>query len=317
MSKIAVVGSGAFGTALALALSRDGDAVTLWSRDADDARRMQDQRRTGRRLPDHTLPETLSVTADLPDADIALLAVPAQRQRDFLTDHGHALSGRTLISCAKGVEQETGLGPADVIADLVPRSRPGILTGPSFAADIAKGLPTALVLAMEADGEAVQTALTRPALRIYRTTDVTGAQLGGALKNVIAIAAGIATGAGLGDSARASVISRGFAEISRYAAAKGAETDTLQGLSGLGDLVLTCSSEKSRNYSAGITLGGGQTLNPDITIEGIATARAVSLEARKLGLDMPLTDTVARIVTGELDIPRAIATLLARPVGKE
>lgn len=313
---IAVLGNGAFGTALALALSRDGTNVTLWSRDAEDVQAMRAARETGRRLPGHSLPESLAVETGMPEADITLIAVPAQLQRAFLEEHFDALSDRTLISCAKGVERGTGLGPADVIADVLPDARPGVLTGPSFAADIARGLPTALILAMRDGAEKVQSALTRRALRIYRTNDVTGAQLGGALKNVIAIAAGIATGAGLGDSARASVIARGFAEINRFAIAKGAETETIQGLSGLGDLVLTCSSEKSRNYSAGIALGRGQAPGTG-TVEGIATASAVAHEAEQLGLSLPLTQTVARVVTGELDIGGAIATLLARPVGKE
>lgn len=313
---IAVLGNGAFGTALALALSRDGSEVTLWSRDAEDVAAMRAARETGRRLPGHALPDNLAVETEMPDADIVLIAIPAQRKRSFLQEHAAALAGRTLISCAKGVEKGTGLGPADVIADVLSDARPGILTGPSFAADIVRGLPTALVLAMRDGAEEVQAKLTRPALRIYRTTDVTGAQLGGALKNVIAIAAGIAAGAGLGDSARASVIARGFAEINRFAVAKGAETETIQGLSGLGDLVLTCSSEKSRNYSAGIALGRGEAPGTG-TVEGIATASAVAHEAERLGLALPLTQAVARVVTGELDIDGAIATLLSRPVGKE
>ena len=313
---IAILGNGAFGTALALALARDGSEIRLWTRDVADAIAMRASRETGRRLPGHPLPKNISVETDIPDAMIALVAVPAQRQRGFLEEHAQALSGRTLISCAKGVEMETGLGTADIIADVLPDARTGILTGPSFAADIVRGLPTALVLAMREGVEEVQATLTRPALRIYRTTDVTGAQLGGALKNVIAIAAGIAAGAGLGDSARASVIARGFAEITRFAAAKGAETETIQGLSGLGDLVLTCSSEKSRNYSAGIALGRGEPLSSG-TVEGIATASAVAHEAELLGLSMPLTQTVAQVVTGKLDIQSAIATLLSRPVGKE
>lgn len=313
---VAVLGGGAFGTALAIALSRDGTSVALWTRDAEDAEEMRRTGETGRRLPGYRLPDSLTVATRLPDADIALVAVPAQQQRAFLIDHKDLLEGRTLISCAKGIERDTGLGPADVITDVVETATPGVLTGPSFAADIARGLPTALVLAMRQGGEAVQRVLTRPKLRIYRTEDVIGAQLGGALKNVIAIAAGIAAGAGLGDSARASVIARGFAEITRYAVEKGAETETIQGLSGLGDLVLTCSSEKSRNYSAGIALGRGEVPGAG-TVEGIATASAVAKEARKLGLEMPLTDTVARVLSGELDIEGAIATLLARPVGKE
>lgn len=314
---IAVLGGGAFGTALALALSRDGTDVSLWTRDTADADTMRATRRTGRRLPGLDLPDSLTIAQTIPDAEITLVAVPAQTVRTFLTEHAGTLATRTLISCAKGVERGTNCGPVDVIRSVLPDARAGCLTGPSFAVDIARGLPTALVLAMEGDSAKVQAALTRPTFRIYRTSDIVGAQLGGALKNIIAIAAGIAIGAGLGDSARASVIARGFAEMSRFARRKGAETETIQGLSGLGDLVLTCTSEKSRNFAAGQTLGRGHSLDPEITVEGIATAQAVSVEARALDIPMPLTDAIAAVTEGKLDIATAIETLLARPAGKE
>lgn len=314
---IGILGGGAFGTALALALARDGAPVALWSRDADEAEAMRRTRRTGRRLPGYALPENVTIPDGLPASEVTLIAVPAQRQRAFLEEHRAALEGRVLISCAKGIERGTSLGPADVITDVLPGASAGVLTGPSFAEDIAQGLPTALVLAMAESPEAVQAVLTRPLLRIYRTTDLAGAQMGGALKNVIAIAAGIAIGAGLGDSARASVIARGFAEMTRYAVAKGAEPETVSGLSGLGDLVLTCGSEKSRNFSAGLALGRGAHPDDTITVEGIATAQAVTEEAAGLGLSLPLTRAVADVVTGALDIRGAIETLLARPVGTE
>ncbi len=314
---IAILGGGAFGTALALALARDGSEVALWSRNSADAGAMRKTRKTGSKLPGHDLPDNVVVPFGVPRSEVTLIAVPAQQQRAFLQEHRKALEGRVLISCAKGVEQGTGLGPSEVIEDVLPGSTAGVLTGPSFAADIAQGLPTALVLAMSEGTEAVQSMLTRPLLRVYRTHDVAGAQLGGALKNVIAIAAGIAVGAGLGDSARASVISRGFAEMSRYAVIKGAKPETVSGLSGLGDLVLTCGSEKSRNFSAGLALGRGASHDASITVEGIATAQAVAEEAVKLGLSLPLTSAVAAVVTGALDIQGAIETLLARPVGEE
>ena len=314
---IAILGAGAFGTALAMALSRDGETVALWSRDAADARTMDAERKTGRHLPGLDLPDGVTIAFDVPTADITLVAVPAQSVRGFLDEHKAALSGRTVITCAKGVERGTGFGPIDVIRAVLPNARAGCLTGPSFAVDIAVGLPTALVLAMEEGAAEVQGILTRPALRIYRTDDVAGAQLGGALKNIIAIAAGIAIGAGLGDSARASVIARGFAEMSRYARLKGAETETVQGLSGLGDLVLTCTSEKSRNFSAGLLFGQGKAPDAATTVEGIATAQAVAAEASALGIDMPLSTAIAAVTEGKLDISTAIETLLARPAGKE
>lgn len=314
---VAILGGGAFGTALALALARDGSDIALWTRDSDDAENMRKTRRTGRRLPGHALPDNVAICTNIPQSEITLIAVPAQKQRAFLEEHRKVLDGRVLISCAKGIEHGTGFGPADVITDVIPGAKAGVLTGPSFAEDIAQGLPTALVLAMPEGTEAVQAILTRPLLRIYRTHDVAGAQLGGALKNVIAIASGIAIGAGLGDSARASVISRGFAEMTRYAVARGAEAETVSGLSGLGDLVLTCGSEKSRNFSAGLALGRGAHPDRTITVEGIATAQAVVSETHDRDVSLPLTRAVADVVTGALDIPSAIETLLARPVGKE
>ena len=317
MTGISVLGTGAFGTALAIALSRDGTPVTLWGRDADDLAAMDRRRKTGRALPDIPLPDSLSLSAKIPNADIALIAVPAQSVRGFLEGHGQALAGQTLVTCAKGIERSTGLGPVDVLKAVLPKSRAGCLTGPSFAADIARGLPTALVLAMRDGAEPVQKALNRPALRIYRSDDVAGAQLGGALKNVIAIAAGIAIGSGLGDSARASVIARGFAELVRYAIARGARAETLQGLAGLGDLVLTCTSDKSRNFAAGLALGRGEDLPTGVTVEGLATAIALADESARKGLDMPLSQTVALVAEGRLTIEMAVETLLARPPGEE
>ena len=314
---IAILGGGAFGTSLALTLSRDRTDVALWSRDAEDANAMRSTRKTGRRLPGLDLPDSLTVARTVPRADIMLIAVPAQSVRAFLEEHRARFAEQVVITCAKGIERGTGLGPVDVIQSVLPDARAGCLTGPSFAVDIANGLPTALVLAMENGSEDIQSALTRPTFRIYRTSDVAGAQLGGALKNVIAIAAGIAIGAGLGDSARASVIARGFAEMSRYARQKGAESETIQGLSGLGDLVLTCTSEKSRNFSAGILLGQGNAPDASVTVEGIATAQAVVVEAKSLGIDMPLSSAIAAVTEGRLDIGTAIETLLARPAGKE
>lgn len=315
---IAVLGAGAFGTSLAIALARDGNPVTLWCRDPGMADMMQAERSSGPRLPGHDLPESLRVTGG-PEAfaaDVRLVAVPMQALAGFLVE----LRGEgALVACCKGIDRKTGLGPVATIEAGKPDVPAAILTGPSFADDIARGLPTALVLAARHEGTALglQKALTRPALRLYRTTDVIGAEMGGALKNVIALAAGMAIGAGLGDSARASVIARGFAEMRRYATRKGAETETVQGLSGLGDLVLTCTSEKSRNFAAGVAFGQGRRPDPAATVEGLATAGALLGDAARLGLDLPLVGSVAAVVDGRLDIRGAIETLLARPVGKE
>ncbi len=317
MTDIAILGTGAFGTALAIALSKNGSEVTLWGRDADDLDRMSKTRQSGRALPGIALPPSLKISSGFPDSPIALVAIPAQSVRGFLEAHAGDIDGRTLVSCAKGVEKGTGLGTVDVLDDVVPNATTGCLTGPSFAADISRGLPTALVLAMTTDAEDVQAKLNRPALRVYRSDDVIGAQLGGALKNVIALAAGVAIGAGLGDSARASVIARGFAEMVRYARGRGAKAETLQGLAGLGDLVLTCSSEKSRNFAAGLALGRGEPVDPGITVEGLATASQMAHQSSREGLDMPLAQTVALIAEGRLRVADAIETLLSRPAGKE
>jgi glycerol-3-phosphate dehydrogenase (NAD(P)+) len=317
---ISVLGAGAFGTSLALALARDGASVTLWCRGADDAARMHDTRKTGRRLPGHALPDSLAVTHDTAAfrSEVCLLAVPMQQLAGFLSENS-GLDGRTLVACCKGIDLKTGLGPVATIRNACPSAIAALLTGPSFAADIAQGLPTALVLASEHEAHSVtlQSLLSRPALRLYRSTDVTGAELGGALKNVVALAAGIAIGAGLGDSARASVIARGFAEMARYAAAKGARTETIQGLSGLGDLVLTCTSDKSRNFMAGYDLGRGKPVDPSTTVEGIATAQAIARSAPQSGIEMPLSQAVAAVTLGQLDIATAIETLMSRPARKE
>ncbi|QMU59303.1 MAG: NAD(P)H-dependent glycerol-3-phosphate dehydrogenase [Boseongicola sp.] len=319
MTEIGVLGAGAFGTSLALALSLDGSQVSLWCRDADVARQMSKSRKSGPRLPGHSLPDSLTIQTNIDDvkANICLLAVPTQQLSGFLAN-SPGLANRTLVACCKGIDRRTGLGPVETIHAVLPSASPALLTGPSFAADIAKGLPTALVLAAKEDAraETIQEALSRPRLRLYRTTDTIGAELGGALKNVIALAAGMAIGAGFGDSARASVIARGFAEMSRYAASKGALLETLHGLSGLGDLVLTCTSEKSRNFNAGQQFGRSEPPAAS-TIEGIATAAAIAQDADRSGLDMPLTQAVAAVTQGTLDVSTAVGNLLSRPVRKE
>ncbi len=296
---ISVLGAGAFGTALAIALARDGTPVTLWSRDSDDALAMQQNRQSGHRLPGHPLPDSLTVTTDSVafENPICLLGIPAQKLAEFVANHRFAKDA-ALVACAKGIDRRTGLGPVATIHAAQPSAIAAILTGPSFAVDIANGLPTAVVLATGSEDQAsqLQRELTRPTLRLYRSTDVIGAELGGALKNVVALAAGIAIGAGLGDSARASVIARGFAELTRYAKARGAQKETIQGLSGLGDLVLTCTSEKSRNFMAGVDLGKGATIDSQMTVEGLATAPTVARDAETMELNMPLIMAVADVV---------------------
>ncbi|MCA0908075.1 NAD(P)-dependent glycerol-3-phosphate dehydrogenase [Ruegeria marisrubri] len=318
---VSVLGSGAFGTALAISLAGNGP-VTLWSRNADRAQQMRETRENATRLPNITLPGDINVTGDIAEAlraDTLLLAVPMQKLRSALQDHAPALNGKTLVACCKGIELTSGLGPVAVIKEVVPDARIALLTGPSFADDIAHGLPTALTLACEDTelGKALQAELTTANLRLYRTTDTIGAELGGALKNVMAIGCGAAIGAGLGDSARAALMTRGFAEMQRFAAMRGARPDTLMGLSGLGDLVLTCSSELSRNYRFGLSLGLNQPFDSQTTVEGVATARAMSDIAAKEGLDMPISATVADLSHGAYSVTEAIHNLLNRPLKEE
>ncbi len=313
---IGVVGAGAFGTALAVALGRDGREVRLWGRDVAGLAAS----RVSVRLAGVALPETVTVTAEIADlggAEAALLALPMQALAGFL--RGSGLQADALVACCKGIDLGTLTGPAALLAGARPEATVALLTGPSFAADIAKGLPTALTLACadEGQGERLQRLLSTPVLRLYRTGDVAGAELGGALKNVVAIAAGVVIGAGLGDSARAALMARGYAEMVRLALALGARAETLAGLSGFGDLVLTCGSEQSRNFRFGRALGAGEGFDPAVTVEGVATARAVARLAVKRGIDLPVTQMVAALVDGRIDLSVAIQSLLTRPLKAE
>ena len=309
-----IAGAGAFGTALAITLGRAGHPVTLWARQGAAA--IETARENAARLPGHSLPETVRVTGALEDltAEILIIAIPTQKLDDFLS--GDTARARTLVSCAKGIHRATGLGPTALIAQARPEAQVAQLTGPSFAQDLASGLPTALTLACADDstGAALQAALSTPALRLYRSTDVIGAELGGALKNVIAIAAGAVIGAGLGESARAALMARGFAEMRRVASAAGAGDTTLSGLSGLGDLVLTCTSEKSRNMRFGMALARGERFDANITVEGLATAQEL---AARPDLDTPIAEAVAALASGAATLEAVIETLLTRPLKPE
>lgn len=313
---VAVIGAGAFGTALAIALAQT-QPVTLWARDMKHAEEMARDRQNQRRLPGAIFPKNLTISTQLEtvlNAGIILLAMPMQSLSGFA--NAHDLSGKTVVACCKGIDLTTGQGPTAILSNA---AHTAILTGPSFAKDIAAGLPTALTLACTSPDKAteLQTALSTPTLRLYSSTDVIGAELGGALKNVIAIGCGAVMGAGLGDSARAALMTRGFAEMQRVAAKLGAEPETLMGLSGLGDLTLTCTSDQSRNYRLGLALGAGTEFDSHITVEGAATARALRKLAGKHGLDLPVCGTIADLVDGTLNITGATDRLLARPLREE
>jgi len=318
--KISVLGSGAFGTALAISLTSGKNAVTLWGRNPKQVAALLHARENKERLPNCPFPVALNVTSDLEmacDADTILIAVPTQSLRQFVNEHHNYLKGKSLIAGCKGFDLETGKGP---VALLTPASnKTAILTGPSFADDIARGLPTALTLACENAnlGKELQETLHSKNIRLYRTQDVIGAELGGGLKNVIAIGCGAAIGAGLGESARAALMTRGFAEMRRFASALGGVDTTLCGLSGFGDLSLTCMSEQSRNFRFGIQLGQGQVFGENTTVEGKFTAQAALTKANKLGLDTPIIRSVADLISGQRTVETILAALLARPQKEE
>ena len=312
---IAIAGAGAFGTALAVALGREGRAVTLWARDVGE---MAERRQNTRYLPGVDLPDCVTVSADrevFARAEVVLLAVPMQALAGFVEAHAGQFGGKWLVACCKGVDMATLQGPSAVIRARCVDAQIAVLTGPSFAADIARGLPTALTLA-GAD-EALQARLSTPSLRLYRSADVVGAELGGALKNVMAIAAGVVMGAGLGDSARAALMTRGFAEMQRFALSKGARAETLAGLSGLGDLILTCTSAQSRNFRFGQAMGQGAEFDPTITVEGAATAVAAAKIAQRDGIEMPITQMIAALMAQEITLRQAIQALMSRPLKEE
>jgi len=323
---IAVLGDGAWGTALANSAARAGRQVTLWSRDQARAA-MLGQCRENPRLPGIRLAASVLTTAipeAVAEADAVLIAVPAQAVRAVAEAFGPWVRDRTpVIACAKGIERGTGLFMTEVIGQCLPQAEAAILSGPSFAHDVGRGLPTAVTLAAEnaTTSGALAGALGTPTFRLYHSTDRRGVELGGAVKNVLAIAAGIVQGRRLGASAVAALTTRGFAELSRFGRSHGARPETLTGLSGLGDLILTCSSEASRNFSLGIRLGQGLTLTqacrPGEVVEGQYTAAVITELALRRGVDMPISVAVAAVLDQRLSIEAAMESLLARPLRSE
>lgn len=315
---IGVLGAGAFGTALAVTFAQAGHRVALWGRDGAAMTTAQEARNLPR-LPGVTLPDLIELTAeadDLREVETLVLAVPMQQLAGLL--ESLSLHPRHAVAACKGVDLQTLRGPTAILSRAVPDATPAILSGPSFAADIARGLPTALSLGCANDetGKKLQSILSTPTLRLYRTTDVTGVELGGALKNVIAIACGAAIGAGLGESARAALMTRGMAEILRLAPVLGARPETLMGLSGLGDLALTCASPQSRNFALGHAIGSGSP-RAQATTEGTATADAALQLAARHGVDMPITRAVVALVAGRLTVNDAMNHLLDRDLTAE
>jgi glycerol-3-phosphate dehydrogenase (NAD(P)+) len=325
LQSIAVLGGGAWGTALALACARAGRDVTLWEFDAGNAEHLA-TRRESRFLPGVRLEDNIKVTRALAEAsrsDAILLVVPAQAMRSVIKSLAQTMTASSpLIACAKGIEHGSHKFMTEIIAECAPNATPAILSGPSFAADVARGLPTAVTLAA-ADGEIAQAlaqAIASASFRPYHSTDVRGVEIGGAAKNVLAIAAGIVTGRGLGASASAALTTRGFAELVRFGKAYGAKPETMTGLSGLGDLILTCSSPQSRNFSFGVALGKGE--KPDGAAhgklaEGAFTAPVLLEMAAEKNIEMPISAAVAALLAETLSVDEAIGSLLTRPIKSE
>ncbi len=322
--RIGVIGGGAWGTALAQVAARGGDPVLLWAREPEVVASINESHENSRFLAGIALPEAIEATGSLGDlaaCDALLVVVPAQHVRAVLAE---ARVGATpLVLCAKGIEAGTRLLVGEVAQALHRHAPIAILSGPTFAHEVAAGQPTAVTLACAdaALGAVLAERLAGPSFRPYASTDVTGAEIGGAVKNVLAIACGVVEGAGLGQNARAALIARGFAEMTRFGLARGARAETLSGLSGLGDLVLTCSSTSSRNFSLGVGLGQGRRaadlLADRLTVaEGAFTAPVLRAAAAAAGVDMPVVDAVCALLGGA-DVASVIGALLARPLTRE
>lgn len=325
---IGVVGAGAWGTALAKVAAERDASVRLWAHESDVVEAIGAKGENTVFLPGIRLPEAVRPTSRFDDfarVDLVILAVPAQFLGQVLKGMAPALAPTTpLIIAAKGIETTTGRLMSEVVADVLPEAPIAVLSGPSFAREVAERLPTALTIA-SADkplAERIATTLGSPRLRLYIATDIVGAQVGGAVKNVLAIACGIATGRRLGENARAALITRGMAEMTRLAAALGGTPETLLGLSGIGDVVLTCMSTTSRNFAVGLALGEGKTLAEALAgkrsvAEGVASAAAVVRRAKAAGVTMPIAEAVDAILNRGADVDETVAEVMARPLGRD
>ena len=318
---ISILGGGAWGTALAQTCARAGRNVTLWEFDAGNAAHLAEKRES-RFLPGVRLDDAITVARDLAEAaraDAMLLVVPAQAVRSVVTLLAPLIGdGTPLIVCAKGIEHGTRKFMTEIVAECAPQAVAAILSGPSFAADVARGLPTAVTVAASDAGvaEALAKAMNTPTFRPYHSTDTRGVELGGATKNVLAIACGIVDGRALGASALAALTTRGFAELVRFGKAYGAQIETMMGLSGLGDLILTCSTPQSRNFSFGVALAKGEPPAGKLA-EGAYTAPVLLEMARARNVDMPIAAAIAAVLTEKMSVDEAIESLLTRPLKAE
>lgn len=326
--KAGVIGAGAWGTALAQVCARAGLETVLWAREAEVVESINARHENSLFLPGVALDPGVKAAPGpegLADCDMVLAVAPAQHLRGALTVFApHAGPGLPILLCAKGVEQGSLKLMTQVLAETVPQAAAAVLSGPSFAEEVASGLPTAVTLACPDPelGQRLGEAIATPTFRPYLAADMIGAEAGGAIKNVLAIACGISEGRGLGRSAHAALITRGFAELTRIAVALGGEASTVAGLCGLGDLVLTCSSAQSRNMSVGLALGQGQSLEQALAgklsvAEGVASAPAVRALIQTLGVEAPICEAVAAILAGEVGVDEAIGGLLSRPLRSE
>ncbi len=323
--KIGVIGGGAWGTALAQVAASGGEDVMLWAREEAVVASINARHQNTAFLAGVALSPAIRATgalSDLRECDVLLVVTPAQHLRSVLSEA--SVGVRPLILCAKGIEAGTQLLMSEVAHSLCPDAPVAVLSGPTFAHEVAAGLPTAVTLACEDMllGRSLATRLARPHFRPYVSTDVIGAEIGGAVKNVLAIACGVVDGRGLGQNARAALIARGFAEMTRFGLAKGAQAETLAGLSGLGDLVLTCSSTASRNFSLGKGLGEGKPAVDllaarNTVAEGAFTAPVLQAAAQALDVDMPVVDAVCALLTGAVPADQIVNQLLARPLRRE
>lgn len=329
MSKtIGIIGAGAWGTALAQVYAASGNQILLWAREPEVVAAVNGSHENTVFLPGIKLSPKITATADMAEAaraDVLLLVTPAQHVRAALAAlRSYIAAGKAVVICAKGIEIATGKMMSQIAAEETPDAAVAVLTGPTFASEIARGLPSAVTVAAAGIGTAefIRDALASKTLRPYVSTDLTGVQIGGAVKNVIAIASGIVAGKGLGDSARAALITRGLAEIARLGAALGAKKETLMGMCGVGDLVLTASSMQSRNYSLGYELGRGRTLADilgarNAVTEGVHTAKATMVMAAQMKVEMPITAAVDACLSGDVSIDDSIAALMDRPLRSE
>ncbi len=324
-ARIGVIGAGAWGTALAQVLSEGQDELLLWAREPEVVAQINESHENQTFLAGYPLRQNIRATQNMDElapCEALLIVTPAQHLRASLTDLPD--SKAALVLCSKGIEEATRQLMSEVVQDIRSDNPLAVLSGPTFAHEVAQGLPTALTLACDSEAlwDRLNPLISKPSFRPYYSDDIAGAEIGGAVKNVLAIGCGVVEGAGLGQNARASIISRGFAEMLRYGAARGARAETLSGLCGLGDLVLTCSSDSSRNFSLGKGLGRGQSakalLSDRATVaEGAFTAAVLQRDAKARGVDMPIVDAVCALLAGETDSKSIVAQLMRRPLVSE